>query len=256
METKHLISIKFSLAPYKSFVDNLIALAKEKRFSYACVAGVHILTEAYKADSYAAIINNADVVTPDGEPITWALRWLYGIKQDRVAGMDLLPDLLSAAEKEAVSVGFYGGTEEMLSKTREHLKINYPDLLVAAMYSPPFRPLNAEEDLAITKMFNDSEARMIFVVLGCPKQEKWMDSQKGKINALMVGIGGALPVLIGIQKRAPLWMQDAGLEWLFRLGQEPKRLWKQYARANSLFIYLILKEKFAFRKKHDHEPHF
>jgi N-acetylglucosaminyldiphosphoundecaprenol N-acetyl-beta-D-mannosaminyltransferase len=253
METKKLVCIKFSLGSYKSFVDELILLAREKRSSYACVAGVHIMAESYKSAQYAAIINNADIVTPDGQPITWALRWLYGIRQKRVAGMDLLPDLLAAAETQNVSVAFYGGTEEMLSKTREHINTNYPGLRIAKMYSPPFRPLSPEEDLAITEMFNDSGADMIFVVLGCPKQEKWMDQKKNKIHSLMIGIGGALPVLVGMQKRAPSWMQHGGLEWLFRLGQEPKRLYKRYASSNSLFIYLILKEKFAFKRKRKHE---
>src|ERR1700688_1939201 len=184
MEKKQLVCIRFSLAPYQSFIDELISLAKEKRSSYACVAGVHIFYESYKATSYASIINNANIVTPDGVPITWALRWLYGIRQDRVAGMDLLPDLLASAEKHQVSVAFFGGTEELMKIAGEYLKKTYPNLLVAKMYSPPFRPLTSEENRDITKMFNDSDARMIFVVLGCPKQERWMDSQKDQIHAL------------------------------------------------------------------------
>ena len=249
MEKRELICIKFSLGSYKIFVDKLISLAKEGRSSYACVANVHLIYESYKSPAYAAIINNADIVTPDGEPVTWAFRWLYRIKQERVAGMDLLPDLLQAAEKQNVSVGFYGGTVDMLTKTREHIKKNYPNLKVAKMYSPPFRPLKAEEETEIIEMFNNSGVEMIFIILGCPKQEKWMDTMKNKIHALMIGIGGAVPVMIGIQKRAPLWMRNAGLEWLIRLCQEPRRLFLRYIRSNSLFIYLILKEKMSFRKK-------
>lgn len=249
MEKRKLFCIDFSLGSYKTFIGELISLAKKGGSSYACVAGVHILYESNKSPEYANIINNADIVTPDGEPITWAFRWLYGIKQERVAGMDLLPDLLEAAEKENVSVGFYGGTDDMLKKAGKYIEKKHPLLTVAKMYSPPFRPLNSEEETAIISMFNESGAEMIFVVLGCPKQEKWMDNMKNKIHALMVGIGGAVPVMIGLQKRAPRWMQKAGLEWLFRLGQEPKRLFKRYMRGNSLFIYLLLKEKFAFRKK-------
>jgi N-acetylglucosaminyldiphosphoundecaprenol N-acetyl-beta-D-mannosaminyltransferase len=243
MKTKQLLSIKISLDSYKSFINNLIDLALSKKSCYVCVANVHMLIEAHKDPSFAAIVNNAEMVTPDGEPLTWALKFLYGIKQDRVAGMDLLPDLLSTSEKRQIPVAFYGGTDAMLKQTQEHLKSNYPDIITARMYSPPFRLLDITEEEAVIKMFNDSGAGLIFVVLGCPKQERWMASMKDKVNAVMIGIGGALPVLIGMQKRAPLWMQRSGLEWLFRLGQEPGRLFKRYAVTNFLFIYLLLKEK-------------
>jgi N-acetylglucosaminyldiphosphoundecaprenol N-acetyl-beta-D-mannosaminyltransferase len=177
------------------------------------------------------------------------LKFLYGIKQDRVAGMDLLPDLLSAAEHKNISVAFYGGTEEMLDKTREFIKSKYPKLEIAKMFSPPFRPLNPGEEDSIVKIFRESDAQMIFVVLGCPKQERWMISMKDRIPSLMIGIGGALPVLIGMNKRAPVWMQRSGLEWIYRLSQEPKRLFKRYLTTNSLFIYLVFKEKLSFNKK-------
>lgn len=247
MRSKKLLNVNYTLGPYRSFVDKMIELAHAKRSTYVCVSAVHMFIEAYKDESFAAILNKAEMVTPDGKPLTWALRFLYGIKQDRVAGMDLLPDLLSEAENQNLPVAFYGGTDNMLEKTKEHITRKYPNLVIAKMYSPPFRPLKTEEEESIIKIFNDSGARMIFVVLGCPKQERWMISMKDKINTLMIGIGGALPVLVGLNKRAPVWMQDSGLEWMYRLGQEPKRLFKRYATTNSLFIYLILKEKFSFK---------
>ncbi len=248
METKQLLNIKISLGPYKSFVELLIGLAGREISEYVCVANVHMLIEAYKDNSYLSIVNNGVMVTPDGEPLTWGLKFLYGIRQERVAGMDLLPDLLAAAEKQNTSVGFYGSTEDLLKRTNEHLKKKYPKLQVAKLYSPPFRMMTPEEDFEIIKMFNESGARIIFVILGCPKQEKWMASMKDRIHAVMIGVGGALPVLIGVQKRAPLWMQHAGLEWLFRLGQEPRRLFKRYTTTNSMFIYLLIKQKILLRK--------
>jgi N-acetylglucosaminyldiphosphoundecaprenol N-acetyl-beta-D-mannosaminyltransferase len=248
METKQLLSIKTNLGSYNSFIENLTRLAIARKSSYVCVANVHMLIEAYRDSSFALVVNNADIVTPDGKPITWALRWLYDIKQHRVAGMDVLPDLLFAAEKLKVPVAFYGGTESMLNKTKDHLEKNYPDLIIAKLYSPPFRSLKEEENYSVIKMFNDSGAGIIFVVLGCPKQEKWMASMKDKIRGLMIGIGGALPVLVGMQKRAPAWMHNSGLEWFYRLSQEPKRLFKRYLTTNSLFIYLVIKEKLSFKK--------
>ena len=249
MKTQQLLSIKISLGPYHSFVDELIGQALLDKSYYACVANVHMLVEAHRASSFASIVNNADMVTPDGKPLTWGIHFLNGIKQDRVAGMDLLPDLLLAAEKKRIPVAFYGGTDKMLCRTRKHLEKNYPDIIIAQMYSPPFRALDAAEENAIIKMFNDSQSKLIFVVLGCPKQEKWMALMKNKINAVMIGVGGALPVLVGMQKRAPRWMQRTGLEWLYRLGQEPRRLFKRYFTTNSIFIYLLLKEKLFAGKK-------
>lgn len=248
MQRKQLLSIPINLGSYSSFIDNLIVLARTRQSHYACVANVHMLIEAYHSLSFAEVVGNAEVVTPDGQPLAWGLRFLYGIKQERVAGMDLLPDLLEAAEKQHIPVAFYGGTEALLHKTKERLEKIHPGLTIAKMHSPPFRPLTLDEESLVVKMLNDSGASIIFVALGCPKQEKWMASMQGRINAVMIGIGGALPVLAGIQKRAPNWMQQAGLEWLFRLGQEPGRLFRRYASTNSLFIYLVLKEKFFSKK--------
>lgn len=248
MQKKKLLSIDISLGPYTGFTDELIGHALSSRSYYACVANVHMLVEAHKSAPFANIVNNADMVTPDGKPLTWGLRLLYGIKQQRVAGMDILPDLLAEAEKKQIPVGFYGGTPAMLDATEKYIRANYSQLKIACLYSPPFRPLTGEEEAGVVKMINDSGAKLVFAVLGCPKQEKWMADMKGKINAVMIGIGGALPVLVGMQKRAPKWMQRSGLEWFFRLSQEPRRLFKRYATTNSLFILLLLKKKLSFKK--------
>ena len=195
-----------------------------------------------KLCNFGEIIKKASVVTPDGVPLTWGLSILHGIKQVRVAGMDLLPDLMQKLIKNKLSVFFYGGTPNLLKQTRVYLKTSFPILRQAGFYSPPFRELSVLENAAIINRINSSGANIIFVILGCPKQEKWMASMKGKINGCMIGIGGALPVLIGIQKRAPLWMQGVGMEWLFRLYLEPKRLYRRYAITNTLFFYVFFKE--------------
>ncbi len=156
--------------------------------------------------------------------------------------MDLLPDLLQRAVASNLSVYFYGGKDDLLSETLKYLNLNFPNLKVAGSCSPPFHKLSAAEEEAHVEEINNSGAQLVFVVLGCPKQEKWMASMKGRINAMMVGIGGALPVMIGLQKRAPAWMQNAGLEWMFRFLQEPVRLFGRYSFTNSLFLYLMLKE--------------
>ncbi len=240
---KNLISIDITLGKYQTFVDSIIAFAQNKTSSYVCVANVHMLVEAYKDTAFAAIVNNADIVTPDGMPLAKGLKILYNIQQDRVAGMDLLPDLLVEAQSKQLPVFFYGGTDEMLQSTQAYLLTHYPNLKDVHFYAPPFRQLTSQEEQTIIAQINESGAGLVFVVLGCPKQEKWMSQMKGKIRACMIGIGGALPVMIGMQSRAPKWMQEYSLEWLFRLSQEPKRLFKRYLITNSIFIGLMLKAK-------------
>ena len=243
MQVKWLISINISLGIYKKFIDEFLTLAKTRISSYVCVANVHMLIEAYKDNDFRKVVNGANIVTPDGMPLAKGLRFLYGIRQQRVAGMDILPDLLIEAEKQNLSVYFYGGTQEMLDRTKEFCKQRFPSLKIVGMYSPPFRELTGAETEKIIGQINNTQPHFIFVALGCPKQEKWMAAMKGKISACMLGIGGALPVMIGLQKRAPLWMQKYGLEWFFRLLQEPRRLFRRYLITNSLFLYLITREK-------------
>lgn len=249
MEKTQVLSIKVTLGTYADFISTLLDKALTGQSSYTCVANVHMLVEAHNDPAFAKVVNEADVTTPDGQPLTWAIKLLHGISQPRVAGMDILPDLLAEATQKQIPVLFYGGTDVMQEKTKTYLQSSFPALKIAGLYSPPFRPLTVEEELNIIDRINQSGARLIFVVLGCPKQEKWMASMRGKINGCMIGIGGALPVLVGMQKRAPRWMQNAGLEWLYRLCQEPKRLFKRYAVTNTKFIFLLVKEKLSFRKK-------
>ena len=247
MQRDQLINFDLSVGRYSSFIANIIDLAKQKSSSNVCVANVHMFVEAHLDDSFGMIIRDANIVTPDGKPLTWAMRLLYGIKQDRVAGNDILPDLLKQSEMEGLSVFFYGGSQKLLDQASDFLKINYPNLKIAGLYSPPFRKLTDEENQDTVSRINNSAAHIVMVVLGCPKQERWMASMKGKIFAVMIGIGGALPVVVGAQKRAPRWMQNYGLEWLFRLSIEPKRLFKRYAVTNSYFIYILSKEFFRIR---------
>ena len=249
------IGLDITLGSYPKLLERIVVLAKDNYSSNVCIANVHMLVEAHNNDAFRSDINKAEVITADGKPLTWALRLLYGIKQDRVAGMDLLPDLLKQAMVNKLPVYFYGGTESLLEKTKNYMALHYPDLRIAGMTSPPFREITAAEEEEAVQMINKSGARMVFVILGCPKQEKWMARMKKRINAVMIGVGGALPVMLGIQKRAPKWMQDAGLEWLFRLFQEPRRLFKRYAYTNTLFIWLLCREYFrikVFRKSQTH----
>lgn len=241
MDKTNLMSISLTMGSYEDVLQNIITTAQAKTSCYTCVANVHMLVEACWDKSFAKVVNDAYIITPDGKPLTWALKLLHDKEQERVAGMDLLPDLLRISEKVELPVYFLGGTEEMLVKTQQYLQHHYPLLIIKGFYSPPFRTLTNVEKTDLIDNINESGAHLLFVSLGCPKQEKWMASMKGLINATMIGIGGALPVMIGLQTRAPKWMQNAGLEWVYRLGQEPKRLFKRYALTNSYFLYAMCK---------------
>ncbi len=242
VEKKSLINFSVSIGKYQAFIDEMTELARQKTSVVVYFANVHMYIEAYRNQAFMQLINKADMVTPDGQPLTWMLRLLYGIKQDRVAAMDFMPDMLQRMETEQLPVYFYGGTQEMLDKTDAFVKNKYPKLKVAGLYSPPFRPLTATEEDEIAAKINAAAPGIVFVFLGCPKQEKWMAVMKGKVNAVMTGVGGSVPVTIGMQKRAPQWMCKVGLEWLYRFFQEPRRLFKRYAVTNSLFLWVMFKE--------------
>jgi len=245
---KRLISIDISVGSYSQFINAIVKNAIERISSYVCVANVHMLVEAHEDESFKAIVNEAFLVTPDGMPLARGITSFYNQHQDRVDGMSLLPALLSKCEEECLSVFFYGGTELMLSKTTDFVNQNYPDLRIAGVLSPPFRPLTEDEMDTTAVYISKTEASVVFVALGCPKQERWMAGMKGKIPAIMIGVGGALPVLVGMQKRAPEWMQNNSLEWFYRMMQEPARLSKRYFKTNSQFFYLVLKERLVLTK--------
>lgn len=242
MQKQYVQDFGISTGTYADFVRSITQKAKERQSTIICVANVHMFIEAHKNKSFSRILNEADIVTPDGKPLTWALKLLNGIRQERVAGMDLFPSLLKSSDAASLSVYFLGGSEQMLKTLNEKVKNDFPSLHIAGYYSPPFRKLSDEEQSVMIEKINVTKPHLIFVALGCPKQEIWMHDMKEKLNTVLIGVGGALPVYAGMQKRAPVWMQNSGLEWLYRLFQEPKRLFKRYLVTNSIFLFLIGKE--------------
>jgi N-acetylglucosaminyldiphosphoundecaprenol N-acetyl-beta-D-mannosaminyltransferase len=236
------ISIDLSPLSFDATIDQLVHFAQTKSGGYTCVANVHMCIEAWQNNSFAKVVNGAKIVTPDGMPLVKAMNWLYKAKQERVAGMDLLPALLKHIELQQFPILFYGGTSEMLDKTKAYLAKNFPGIVKAHFNSPPFRPLTAAEMQQTQSYIAEHDIRLVFVVLGCPKQELFMSQISPNSAAHYIGIGGALPVMLGMQKRAPLWMQKSSLEWLFRLAQEPRRLFRRYFVTNSLYILLLSKQ--------------
>jgi N-acetylglucosaminyldiphosphoundecaprenol N-acetyl-beta-D-mannosaminyltransferase len=232
---------------YAQAIHQVVAWAQQHESRYVCAANVHMLMEAYDSPEFQNMVNAADLVTPDGMPLVWMLQRLGYPQQERVYGPDLTLKLIEAAEMQEIGVGFYGGTAETLARLTASFKEKYPNLQIKYSYSPPFRPLTTAEDEAVILAVNASGAKILFIGLGCPKQERWMAAHKGRIRAVMLGVGAAFDIHAGQKSQAPPWMQHAALEWLFRLVSEPQRLWRRYLCHNPRFLVLALMQLFGFR---------
>lgn len=206
---------------------------------YVAVLTVHSVMTAWLDRAYASALNTADAATPDGMPLVWALRSLGATGQRRVYGPDLMMALCGQAAGLGHRIYLYGGREDTLPMLRDALERRFPALRIAGMHSPPFRPLTAEEDAACVRDILNSAADIVFVGIGVPKQEIWMHRHRESLpGAIMLGVGAAFDFHAGRVRQAPGWMQRAGLEWLFRLCMEPRRLWKRYVLLNPLFVVL------------------
>jgi N-acetylglucosaminyldiphosphoundecaprenol N-acetyl-beta-D-mannosaminyltransferase len=228
--------------PFETQVSVITNWATKRENHYVCVANVHMLVEAHWHADFAKVLEQADLVTPDGMPLVWLLR-LMGMKhQNRVAGLDLFLALCAKAEQNGTSIYFVGSQATILERIRARLMREFPKLQIAGMAPLPFRSLTEQEREELLNNIEASKAGLVFVSLGCPKQEKWMHQNCDRVSAVMLGLGGVFPIYAGLQRRAPRWVRDWGLEWLYRLMQEPGRLWKRYLVTNLVFLGLILRQ--------------
>ena len=203
---------------------------------YVCICNVHSVVTTTQDSAFNTVISNADLATPDGAPVAWLMKRLGHTNQQRINGPDVMWKYCEQAQYRDESLFFYGSSKKTLALLQDKLLMAFPTLKIAGAISPPFRKLTSEEDAAIIDEINASGAGTVWVSLGCPKQEFWMAEHRGKINAVMIGVGAAFDYHAGTLKRAPLWMQHHGLEWFYRLISEPRRLWKRYLVTNTLFI--------------------
>lgn len=228
-------------------VGRLVAWGARRQSRTVCICNVHSVVTAAQDPSFMAVINGADLATPDGMPVAWMLRLLGRRGQRRINGPDLMWRYLGEAERKGQVVSFYGSTDETLALLRAAMLRVFPRLQVGVMISPPFRALGEDEEAAYRERIEACGTAVLFVGLGCPKQERWMAAQRGRLNAVMVGVGAAFDYHAGTIKRAPAWMQHAGLEWLHRLASEPRRLWRRYLVTNSLYLWLAARQLIARR---------
>lgn len=244
-----ILGFRIHTVAYSSAVEFILGWLQEKRSRYVCIANVHVLMEAFDSASFGQLVNSADLTVPDGMPLVWLMR-LKGVpSQSRVYGPTLMLHVLDAAAREAIPVGFYGSTPGVLDALKERMQSRYPGLDIAFTYSPPFGEMSAEEDARDVEWINSSGTKILFVGLGCPKQEIWMAKHRGRVKAVMLGVGAAFDFHAGVKPQAPAYMQMFGLEWLFRLGTEPRRLWKRYLYHNPRFIVLAVADLLGLLKR-------
>lgn len=238
-----ILGVKVAAVNMKQVLRLLGKWARQWSGEYICVSNVHTTVMSYEDSKYRAIQNEAVLALPDGKPLSVICKKRGYPKAGRVTGPDLMMEMLKASKIEGYRHYFYGSTQETLDGMKKRLDIEFPHVVVAGMYSPPFRQLTEEENKRITEEINLVKPDFVWVGLGAPKQELWMAEHKGKISGLMVGVGAAFDYFTGNIKRAPVWMQKCSLEWLYRLFQEPGRLWKRYFVTNLKFLWLIFKGK-------------
>jgi exopolysaccharide biosynthesis WecB/TagA/CpsF family protein len=235
------LGIRVSAADYEGLSDVIIGAARNECTGTVTALAVHGLVIASRDSTFGAKINTFDVVTPDGQPVRWALKWLHKIVlRDRVYGPFLMLRLCQEAERTGVGVYLYGSHPDVVKRLRLNLCNEFPGIRIVGCEPSVFRPLLPTEDAELVKRINSSGAGLVFLGLGCPRQEEFAYDHRDKVHAVQICVGAAFDFHSGNKQMAPGWMQAKGLEWLYRLLQEPGRLWRRYLFTNSLFLVKLL----------------
>jgi N-acetylglucosaminyldiphosphoundecaprenol N-acetyl-beta-D-mannosaminyltransferase len=232
-------------------ITGLIEKVKEfillKNGHYICISNVHQCIEAYDNSEFSKIINNADLALPDGRPIYWALKLLNHKDAEHLPGYFVTDELCKFAAEKNLRIGFYGGENDALEMCVLNLKKKYEKLKVNYIYSPPFRTLTNVEKKEIINNIIDNNIQILFVCLGCPKQEVWMAEHKDLLKCVSIGVGEVVNIISNKQKLPPKWVEKIGMRWVTRLMTEPRRLFWRYFYTNSKFVYLFLKQYLGFK---------
>jgi N-acetylglucosaminyldiphosphoundecaprenol N-acetyl-beta-D-mannosaminyltransferase len=238
------VGTEVSMTSYQGVIEALNDRPAE-RATIVAVCNVHSVMSARSSAPLARALQNADIATSDGVPLVWALRWTVRPKQERVYGPELMRRaLLETSWKHY----FYGSTPETLDALQSAVARLAPDAAVVGTYSPPFRPMTEDERTSALAAIRESGADVVWVGLGMPKQELWMDEMRNELPGVaLIGVGAAFDFIAGTKAEAPSWIQRAGLEWLFRLTQEPRRLWRRYIYNNPMFVVLLARQVLANR---------
>ena len=247
-----LFGVRVTASDYDQIVDVVLRAAKERVSAVVSLHAVHAIVESTRDPELLAKVNRFEAVLPDGQPVRWALNRLHGLEiRERVYGPELMLRLCSRAADDDLPIYLYGSTPNVLELLQLKLLALFPGLHIAGAESPPFRALTPEEDAAVVRRINDSGAGIVFIGLGCPKQDHFAADHADRFRAVQVCVGAAFDFHAGTQPMAPEWMQRRGLEWLYRLTQEPRRLWRRYLHTNLIFLGKWLAA--SMRRKHDSE---
>lgn len=235
----YILRTRLDALTWEETLDRLCLWAARKESRYVCVCNVHSIVSGWLDHVFQRTLNDADMTTPDGAPLVWTLRSLGFRDQQRIDGPHLMWKLFAKASEQGIPVFLFGSEGTTLELLTRRCAAAFPHLIIAGSLSPPFRPLTPDEDEQVVKTISESGAGFVFVSLGCPKQERWMAAHRHRIPGVMLGVGAAFDFYAGTLKRAPNWLQRIGMEWLYRLQREPRRLWKRYLVTNSVFLAAI-----------------
>jgi N-acetylglucosaminyldiphosphoundecaprenol N-acetyl-beta-D-mannosaminyltransferase len=232
---------------WEAIIRRIRTWAARRESRYVCFCNVHSLVTGKRDPDFQRAVQDADTAAPDGMPVAWLMRRRGMERQERIDGPNLMWRYAERAAIDGTPVFLYGATDETLAKLIDNLLYAFPGLNIVGHYSPPFRALEPHEEDEIIRRIVDSRARVVFIGLGCPRQEVWMSQISWRIPAVLLGVGAAFDYHAGTLRRAPAWMQRFGLEWLFRLCAEPRRLWRRYFVTNCLFFYYLWRDRLARR---------
>lgn len=245
LRTCNILGVNINVTNIEETVKIITENLEDIKGNYICVSNVHTTVMSYEDETYKAIQNSGFMALPDGKPLSIVSKKRGFDEAERVTGPDLMEEIFKISEEKGYRHYFYGSTKQTLNRLDKTLKEKYPQMEIVGMYSPPFRKLTEEENREIEENINKVNPDFIWVGLGAPKQEIWMSEHKNKVKGLMIGVGAGFDYIAGNISRAPIWMQKNSLEWLYRLIQDPKRLFKRYCTTNSKFIFLCFKELFT-----------
>jgi len=240
--TAPVLGVPIDVLGWAQAVDRIGGWAAARESRVVCICNAHSVVTATRDPAFAQVLAKADLATPDGAPVAWMLRRLGHAGQPRINGPDLMLRLCERAADAALPVALVGSTPQTLAALQRQLRAAWPALPIVLAESPPFRPLTPAEEEALAARIEASGAAIVFVGFGCPKQETWMAARRGRVHAVMIGVGAAFDFHAGTVARAPAWMREHGLEWLHRLASEPRRLWKRYLVTNTLFVLGVARQ--------------
>lgn len=230
-------------APPEEALELIIRWATARERRYVCVSNVHELMEAHDDPEFRSVILSADLVISDSQVLCWANRALNGSANRRtLRGEEMMRQLCAVAADRGITVGFYGGTPQSLGRLKKELMAQFPSLDVGLALSPPFRQLSNEERDTHVAAINSADVALLFVGIGCPKQERWMAANTPRLRCTSIGVGSAFDFISGVNVPPPRWIHDVGLEWLYRLCTEPRRLWRRHLKHNPRFVALFVRE--------------